>query len=485
MGCEPDLNDTPLKLYDILKIIDSWDIRPSKRRKTTVYSRSLSEERGRKSRQPHKVELDEERSPLARSQSLDQGKDIYRGHWEGELFEPGLVPVSDTGPESIARLWESVRMANSDEGVATRTRSRKTTSDTRSNSIIIDSVKESGYREGKRNSPYNSDFDKKVLQPRSILIDRKGISVRPYFHFGTDQPNQAMTQADYCTVSRGATKSTIWVEDDQEFLASVARRYTVMKRRQSSEAEFASYAREKLLKQDDFLFNQTNDHKGEWKAERLIEQMVIREQGANWESPPILGDPGEAHDLTSGSYAFDLKPDSSYWLSTQAFNIDYRRQIEDYVYVLHEELTCPYLTVEFKRDNLPELRAIWQVAAAGSVALYNRFLLKQRRIKDKKLSEKLTKIVRHYGLTLSGHEFTVWCIEPLTSEDQWAGCKMTRIGHGYCDRAEEVRQLVHWINEIHCWGLTVYGPRCEKDIKILMHREYKKTKSSGATIDMR
>ena len=34
-----------------------------------------------------------------------------------------------------------------------------------------------------------------------------------------------------------------------------------------------------------------------------------------------------------------------------------------------------------------------------------------------------------------------------------------------------VRELINWLNEIHCWGLTVHGPRCEKDIKFRMNAQ--------------
>ena len=43
---------------------------------------------------------------------------------------------------------------------------------------------------------------------------------------------------------------------------------------------------------------------------------------------------------------------------------------------------------------------------------------------------------------------------------------MERVYLGACLTASSVRNLIDWINEIHCWGLTVHGPECQNDIKL-------------------
>ena len=45
---------------------------------------------------------------------------------------------------------------------------------------------------------------------------------------------------------------------------------------------------------------------------------------------------------------------------------------------------------------------------------------------------------------------------------------MTELLAGDCTRRWGVMRLIDWLNEIHCWGLTVHARHCERDIKISM-----------------
>ena len=45
---------------------------------------------------------------------------------------------------------------------------------------------------------------------------------------------------------------------------------------------------------------------------------------------------------------------------------------------------------------------------------------------------------------------------------------MERVYLGNCLSASSVRNLIDWINETHCWGLTVHGPECQNDIRLSM-----------------
>ena len=42
---------------------------------------------------------------------------------------------------------------------------------------------------------------------------------------------------------------------------------------------------------------------------------------------------------------------------------------------------------------------------------------------------------------------------------------MSRIFRGFCDTEDGLRLCVQWLNEIHAWGLTKYGPACQRDLK--------------------
>lgn len=55
---------------------------------------------------------------------------------------------------------------------------------------------------------------------------------------------------------------------------------------------------------------------------------------------------------------------------------------------------------------------------------------------------------------------------------------MRRVWSGDCSaQIWDLRYLVDWINEIHCWGLTVHCPGCRNDIKTIM-----KSNTSGTRV---
>ena len=377
--------------------------------------------------------------------------------------------VLETDPQNTTLLWKLVRMDEQETSYLPRRPKRSHTSVTPSVQESRESLK------SKRNSPYNADFNRNVLAPRWIKIDSSGIPMHAFAHFEVDEPRSDQSRRTHYTDDRMAAHSSVWVEVDDNFVESVAKNYQRMDRRKMCEAEFASYAKEKLLKQDDFLLDKLGERA--WKTERMLELVAKPEPDTLWKAPPVLEDLCSATDLSRSDYSFDLRPDCAYWLSLRAFNPDYLGEVENWAMVIQEEVTCPYVTVEFKKDNLAEARATSQVAAAASVALYNRYQVRKKRLElqGKQWTPRLTKIIRHYGLTLSGPRFTVWCVEPALSHYDWAGCEMRVVCRGNCTRNADVRKLIHWINEIHFWGLTKHGPRLAKDVKYSIETQQKKT----------
>ena len=183
------------------------------------------------------------------------------------------------------------------------------------------------------------------------------------------------------------------------------------------------------------------------------------------EQPPILD-----RTVPYKPYNFDIRPDCSYWISLQAFNPLYRKRVGEYVSVQKKRILCPYLTIEFKRDNSTLIKARNQVAVASALALYNRWKLAEaRRVvtgKQRSGSERHKEVLKHYGLTFTGRNYEFWCMEPtLSSQESWIGCRMYRLVKDELDSNEGVRLFVDWINEIHRWGLKIHGPSCEVDIK--------------------
>jgi len=443
-----------------------------------------------------------------RSSSLDRGSAIYNT-WVPESFQRGAAvllekDIPETSPHDIALLWNIVSMPleaeeNHQHGVSTRANSKgkkseisqsevksnpTTTSKKGKNQKTLTGDYESlppksqgAISDAKRVSPYNTGFDVQILAPRSIRINLRKSHGIASAHFNVAELPAAKNRRQYYSKDRGVADSTVWVESDDSIVATIVKNYNCMVKRGMCEAAFATYAKETLLKQDALLLNNGYEDDRSWRTERMVELVAKPGQDINWASPPLIEDPISATDLSTSNYAFDLRPDCSYWLSLQAFNPRYQSQIGDWTFVMYEELTCPYFTIEFKKDNFAEARAKSQLASAASVALYNRYRLREMRLEEQKTSwtKKLTTVLRHYGLTLKGHEFTVWLIKPTLSKYQWAGCEMTAIGHGFCTKAPDVRDLIDWINEIHCWGLTCHGPRCAKDVKYILQAREKRT----------
>ena len=238
------------------------------------------------------------------------------------------------------------------------------------------------------------------------------------------------------------------------------------------EAEFAAYAMEVFLKRERRTRPlQQGDEGRFWKTERMVE-LATRTEDWNWQRPPLVGsDLTKDGDSQLTDYDFHLRPDCAYWLSLQAFNDDYVLHVHQHTFVIDHTITCPYLTIEFKRDGTEVQVAFNQVAAAAALALYNRYSLRNKSLYLAKRNWEKHHVspLKHYGLTFTGAKYTVWCIRAqLTSEYQWNGCIMEEVYGGSCISATSVRDLFDWINEIHCWGLTEHGPGCQNDVKLSM-----------------
>lgn len=412
---------------------------------------------------------------LHRSASLDFGRDIVYNTWAANLFQgcAAVLPednILKTDPGDIRSLWDAVSMATSRIPQIAKPASETSTA----------------FSEKKRKapSPYDRDFGLRVLEPRSITINKTLYSGKAHKHFEVEQANG--NRVEYYTVRRGATDSQVWLNNEETLIQDIAREYSCMDRRNLCEAEFASYARETLLKRDRRVLDlDQEERKRVWIPERMIE-LVAKPTVNVWTRPPLVGKHAKAGDTSYTNYEFDLRPDCAYWLSLQAFNPDYRTQVKEYVLVLNRTITCPYLTIEFKRDDSEEQVAWNQVAAAAALALYNRFQLRQEVLEalGQHWDMKQLQLLRHYGMTFTGSCYNIWIIWPqVTTKSKWSGCRMDRLFQGDCTTQAGVRDLIDWINEIHCWGLTTHGPECASDVKLsLKAREsFSGFRVSGAT----
>ena len=331
-------------------------------------------------------------------------------------------------------------------------------------------------RRSKRSAtPRDVGFREDVLESRGIIIKGNTFSLPdPFVHFAS----QRSVDSNYKELP-GLENLNVWLENSPGFLQEISEEYHCMVRNNLCEAEFATFGMEKLFKGEPRHITIPEDRK--WRTERMIELVAKPSSREKWEAPPVLHSHGTSH-----AYNFDIRPDCAYWLSLRAFNKDWRDRVEEYTLVVYDRVTCPYFTVEFKRDDSGDIVAENQVATAGALALYNRYLLRSACYRQADVSwfKQDMRDIRHYGATFGGSKFALWCLEPLLSETgDWCGCHMSRIFRSQCHAEHGVRAFVNWANEIHAWGLQTYGPSCLRDVKRCLRKTGVRVSDIGVETD--
>ena len=418
---------------------------------------------------------------LSYPSGFDRVKDSYYNTYTENLRKPAYGISAESDSRYITSLWNLVRMPprKTVEQVLGGSASSRAESSTMPASEVVSTETGGSGRGGRKKKekikvgPYDIEFETEVLAPRGITREFEP-SVRAEAHFNVDKPKG--NRSAYYSQSRGAVASPLWLEVDDSTVQTLMRVYACYESENLCEAEYASYAKETLFKMDPFAI--VPGEARQWRARRMIELVAQPHPADFWHVPPIVQDASEP---SVAVYGFDIRPDCSYWLSVQAFNPSYVNQIREWCFVMKRKMTCPYLTIEFKKDDALKYAAENQVATAGSMALYNRFCLKQecnKRARTTWTKEQL-KNIKHYGVTMNGASYHIWCLEPkVTPSFEWVGINMTRVCQGHCaSESKDVENLLDWINEIHCWGLTVHGPECQNDVKRSM-----KTNVSGARV---
>jgi hypothetical protein len=309
-------------------------------------------------------------------------------------------------------------------------------------------------------SPRSSKFTKLVLQPRGITInDAHSIVPSAFYHFRTIEPGEGET-INYKEIDV-LSQTNIWITLDDDSVRKIAMEYKDMMGQGLSEEEFATFAKEKFLRCDP---RSQSVSENQWRADRMLQLVCPPKETAHWRIPPMV----DGSVASETDWAWDIRPDCAYWLSLKGFNPKYRPQVQNCAFV-RNSITCPYFTIEFKRDSKSEDVALRQVCAAGALALFNRYhLFTEARKAISGLTIDVAN-VRHYTLTFVGHKFVFWVLQPTRDEaGQWTGCEMRRLFGEECTNEYAVRDLANWINEIHRWGLSQHGPSCETDIKAVL-----------------
>ncbi|KFG84084.1 hypothetical protein MANI_024871 [Metarhizium anisopliae] len=321
----------------------------------------------------------------------------------------------------------------------------------------------------------DTDFRKRVLLTRRISFPSATESSDAFAHFETELPSEGYAALEQMQ------HTNVWIPTDDQLIDNVIREFTYMQNEQLCEAEFASYTAENLLRRDSLY--PSYEETREWRVERMIELLVKPSTSANSRLRP----PPAIVSADSLEYDFNFKPDIQYWLSVRSFNPDYVRLFSRYIYIHNDRITAPYFTTEYKKDDKSMERAKDQIATAAAMALYNRCLLKIERLKEtrKRWTAKHTSSLRHYGLTLQGASYTFWCVrlksipEPVSPHEwSWPGCDVVEATTGNMLSKANVQHFIHWVNEIHRWGLSVHGPSCEKDVKFCIEGREKNVRTS-------
>ncbi|KFA81746.1 hypothetical protein S40288_11089 [Stachybotrys chartarum IBT 40288] len=378
----------------------------------------------------------------------------------------GDAPVPDADADKINATWTDVR---NEQDMSSRTAKPKSRlpcgipSDTGRSSLsdqpsLVDVGESVGTPDSTLTSrtgitPRNAKFADLVLLPRGIRVkDTNAIVPSAFAHFKTTRPPEGYDKVE------GLSHTGIWVSGGDEWVRSLSNEYKEMKVLGLCEEEFASLAKEQFLRRSPRYLPDSDDR--QWRGERMLQLVSPPKENTHWRKPPVLDTAKPGVD-----WSWDIRPDCAYWLSLKGFNPRYRFQIQNCAYV-RDWMTCPYFTVEFKRDSVSEDAAIAQVAAAGSMALYNRYKLREAACEARpELAQ--DSHIRHYALTFVGSKFVFWVLEPQ-GDERWHGCTMTRLVGADCTDTYGVEELVDWINEIHRWGMAAHGPSCERDIKTVL-----------------
>lgn len=119
-------------------------------------------------------------------------------------------------------------------------------------------------------SPYDRDFDEKVLSPRNIYIDSCPNALPAHRHFKVPEAPTSTSQQDYYTNTRKAPPSTVWIETNEAFLTKIIRDFKDMHSCQVSDAHYANYCMEKFLNADEMLLDKSEANLEDRENDRTL-----------------------------------------------------------------------------------------------------------------------------------------------------------------------------------------------------------------------
>ncbi|KAF2965131.1 hypothetical protein GQX73_g8446 [Xylaria multiplex] len=355
--------------------------------------------------------------------------------------------VAATDPEHTAWLWETV---TSPFDHTASSRGKRTGASSATTSVASASSDDSRQEPAAKFT--DDDFAESVLEAHGIAIRENGVNQDLQKSFNIlNLPSEPKERLD---IYKKLFALDVWLEPD---ILRVRREYKSMQVYRSNEAEYAAYALCNIFR-DEPLYPWLPQEEGDtcWLPVRML-QVVCKPQ-TKWHAPPLVNP-------LKKRYEWDISPDCAYYVSLQAFDPNLRPNIHRHTLVLQKRTFCPYLTIEFKKDEDSLAVARHQVAVASTIALYNRYRLKREALEmsGDEWSEQHRSQLRHYSITFTASSWILWCTMPKTFPN-WTGCNMFDIFSGDCCILPSAQKLVSVINDIHYWGLEIHGKSCKADI---------------------
>ncbi|KAF2143159.1 uncharacterized protein K452DRAFT_307338 [Aplosporella prunicola CBS 121167] len=296
-------------------------------------------------------------------------------------------------------------------------------------------------------------------------------------HFGTSLPDAFHgNEPAYYKNLPGVQAERIWLTTDDKTVQAIVDEWAALRELNASEHGVAVY--EHLLKREcrrPVSGSGTNTKDTGFVPERAIMHAIAPKSKEPWHAPPLLDtDDAVTPDTAAAAALFDIRPGATYFLSPSAFDARTWAAAADYIHLAPpQQLLAPYFTVSHAAVSAPtaHLTAAHTIALAAAIALYNRFRLHRKRLQIRQEVHVDAHALRHYGLSVAGADYAVWCARVRVSPGgDWEGCTVRRVARGSMLLHEQVRECVRWVDEVHRWGLGVWAEGVREDAGVCVGR---------------
>lgn len=351
----------------------------------------------------------------------------------------------------------------------------------------------------RRNAPKvtDADFRSKVFGQFGLDVSNNWFYPEtPYEHFDKKDPELQDGYQDHIAewYKQKHPDSEVWLPLNKQEAEDSSEQYFVRAAINSTEAEFSHLGKLCFFKADKAY---TPHDPGRSRSTFFrLEWGPVPDQ--KWCSPPAIIP--VSSETESKDFTFSTKPDCTYWLTLRSINRAYREQLSNHTYVIKgAEATCPYLTIEFKREEHKTSEvAENQLVVFAATALYNRVRLRRDQLLAVKGADSMASWtendfadIKHYGIAFTQTLATFYQAIPKlhTNSDPsnlffregypWNGMLLRQIALERASLPEGYTTIQKWLNEIHNWGLGDYSEGVQNDIRLSISAKDKEHVSIG------